>query len=83
MADDKKDNIFTPKRNIRFFLVNFITLSVACMIIWPPLDMLFDLITGDTYSWDVWGGIGVPIIFSLIFTCIEFIFWNFFYSKKK
>ena len=83
MADDKKENIFTPKKNVRFFFVSFIGLAIACMLIWPPLDMLFDSISGDTYSWSVWGGIGVPIIFSLILTSIEFIFWNFFHPNKK
>ena len=80
---DTKENIFTPKRNVRFFVVNFVGFAVMCAIFWPILDMLWSKLDGSTYTWTVSNGIIEPIVFSLIFTIIEFVAWNFFHPEKE
>ena len=83
MTEEKKENIFTPKRTVKFFIVDFIALAVVCIILWPLLDLLFSKIFDTPYEgWSVMGGIVRPIIFSLVLTIVEFTFWNFFHKKK-
>ena len=84
MAENKKENIFTPKRTVKFFIVSYITLLIACMIIWPLMDIIFSAAEGKPYEgWNVGRGLVEPLIFALIFTIIEFVFWNFFHKKKQ
>ena len=83
MAEKNQDNILTPKRTVKYFFINFAALSVASMIIWPLLDWLFSKIFNDAYEgWTVMNGIVTPVIFSLIFTIVEFVFWNLFHKEK-
>ncbi len=83
MAEEKKENIFTPHRTVRYFFVNLITMAVVAMIIWPLMDMLFSKFENSTYTWTIRNGIIEPCVFAVIITAIEFIFWNFFHKKKQ
>ena len=79
----KKPNIFTPRKTVGFFFVSFISLTIACMILWPLLDILFNKIFGGEYEgWSWINGILEPVIFALVCTGIEFIFWNAFHKEK-
>ena len=79
----KKESIFVPKRDARYFVLSFVLLAVACIVIWPLMDLLFCKITGTEYEgWGFLGGVVWPCIFALIFTVIEFAFWGFFHKKK-
>ena len=81
--EEKKETIFTPKRTVKYFIVDFLVLFIACMIFWPLIDMLFDGIAGNSYpGWNPTDGILQPAVFAVIATCIEFIFWNFFHKKR-
>ena len=82
MAEEKQESIFTPKRTVKYFFINLITMAVMAMLIWPLLDMLFTKFDNSTYAWTVSGGIVQPCIFAVIITVIEFVFWNFFHKKK-
>lgn len=77
------ENIFTPKRTAKYFIVSLIGTIIAALIIWPLLDMLFDQISGKTFSYNVMDHVVGPIIFSIIISVLEFIFWNFFHKKSK
>ena len=84
MAEGKKDNIFTPKRTVKYFIVNLVTMTVVAMIVWPLLDMLLENIFDGGYKgWDVQRGIIEPCIFAVIITIVEFVFWNIFHKKKN
>ena len=82
MTEDKKTSIFTPQRTVKYFMLSFVVLAIACMAIWPLMDWLFSVIFNDTYSWTFVGGVITPCAFALIFTVLEFVFWNFFHKKK-
>lgn len=79
----KMDNIFTPQRTVKFFIVSVIGTTIAALIIWPLFDMLFDQISGKTFSYDVMDHVVWPIVFSIIINVLEFVFWNFFHKKSK
>ena len=84
MTKKETENIFTPKRTVKYFIVDYVVLFIACMILWPLLDLLFANIFNDPYEgWNAMDGIVRPAIFALIATAIEFIFWNFFHKKRK
>lgn len=85
MAESKKEPIYTPKKTVKYFIFSFVTLWIACMIIWPIIDLIFSKISNEAYVWNPVAGIVTPGIVSLIVTIIEFAFWNFFHggSKKK
>ena len=80
---DKKDNILTPKRNVKYFILNTVVLAVACIVMWPLLEMLWAKLDGNTYEWTVIGGIVEPIAFAILCTIVEFVGWNLFHKEKK
>ena len=82
MVEEEKENILTPKRTVKYFFINLISMAVAAMIIWPLMDMLLTKIDSSTYSWTVRNGIIEPCIFAVIIVVVEFVFWNFFHKKK-
>lgn len=82
MAKEKETSIFTPKRTPSYFILTFVFTSIAAMVIWPLLDLLFSKIDGSEYTWTWINGILQPWIFGLVATIIEFIGWNFFHKQK-
>ncbi|MDO4753237.1 MAG: hypothetical protein Q4A36_03350 [Candidatus Saccharibacteria bacterium] len=82
MTKEKNTNIFTPRRTVSYFILTFVSISIAAMIIWPLLDILFSKIENNEYTWNWISGILQPWIFGLVFTIIEFICWNFFHRQK-
>ena len=82
MTKEKNTNIFTPRRTVSYFILTFVSISIAAMIIWPLLDILFSKIENNEYIWNWISGILQPWIFGLVFTIIEFICWNFFHKQK-
>ena len=78
----EKTSIFTPQRTVKFFIVSFIGTTIACMIIWPILELLFSKIDNSTYTWTWLNGIVEPLVFGLLATIVEFVGWNFFHKTK-
>ncbi len=76
-------NIFTPERNVRFFFVEFIGIFIAGLIIWPLIDFIMVSISGRSFAWTVGDHLVAPLIFALLITIVEFVFWNFFHREKK
>ena len=83
MTKEEKRSIFTPERTLKFFIIDFLAVSIASFVIWPLLDLLFAAIRGDNFTWTVQEHILSPIIFALIITVVEFVFWNFFHKENK
>ena len=55
-----------------YMLVQFISMTVAALIIWPLFDMFFDnVITNSTFHYSVGEHIVGPIIFGVIMAIIE------------
>lgn len=80
---EEKKSIFTPERTFKFFIIDFLTIAIASIIIWPLLDLLFAAIRGNAFTWTVQEHILSPIIFAFIVTVVEFVFWNFFHKENK
>ena len=80
--DKKKESIFTPKRTVKYFFLNFIVLFLAATLIWPLMDLMFQGFDPSKYTWTWQNGILEPAIFAIIFNIIEFIGWNAFHKKK-
>ena len=76
MQSTKKPSksIFTPERTIRYFIVCVIVYSIAAMIVWPLLELIYTNFTNSPYTWTVVDGIVKPIVFGIIFTIVEFLF---------
>ncbi|MBR0424471.1 hypothetical protein IJI79_03185 [Candidatus Saccharibacteria bacterium] len=86
MTEEKKTsekNIFTPERTVKFFFVSLIGNILVALIVWPLMDLLYNLITGNTFNYTIQGDVLSPTIFMAVFTVVEFIFWGFFYKEKK
>ena len=75
-------SIFTPEKTVKFFIISVIGYTIAAMIIWPLLELIFSSITNSPYTWTVIDGIVEPFVFGIIFTIIEFLTWNFFNKKQ-
>lgn len=80
--DNKKESIFTPKRTVKYFLINFVAMALIAMLIWPLLDLMFQGFDTSKYTWTWINGIIEPIVFAIIIDIIEFVFWNAFHKKK-
>lgn len=83
MSNSEKTSIFTPQRTVKYFFVEFIGIGIASVIIWPLIDLLFTAIDHKDFIWSIKDHIVFPIIFALIFTAIEFIFWKRFHKETK
>ncbi len=84
MSDSKKTNILTPRRTVSYFFLEVITIGIAGMIIWPLLDLLLSkTIENKDFVWNVKDHIVEPLIFALLITIIEFIFWKRFHKENK
>ena len=79
---EAKDTILTPKRTVKFFIVNVVVCSIIGMIIWPLLDIIFCGIFGHTFEYSVSDHIIQPVIAMVIVTIIEFVGWNFWHKKR-
>ena len=82
MADSKK-TIFTPERTVRYFLLEFVFIAIVGIIIWPLMDLIFTAIGGGSFTWGIGEHLVSPVVFALIVTIVEFIFWNFFHKAPK
>ena len=84
MSNSEKTNIFTPRRTVPYFFLEVIAIGIAGMIIWPLLDLLFSkTIENKEFVWSVKDHIIEPLVFALIITNIEFIFWKRFHKENK
>lgn len=55
-----------------FMLVQFLSMTIAALIIWPLFDMFFDhFITNSTFHYSVGEHVIGPIIFGVIMAIIE------------
>lgn len=55
-----------------YMLVQFLSMTIAALIIWPLFDMFFDnMITNSTFHYSVGEHIIGPIIFGAIMAIIE------------
>lgn len=55
-----------------YMLVQFLSMTVAALIIWPLFDMFFDhFITNSTFHYSVGEHIIGPIVFGVIMAIIE------------
>lgn len=85
MQETKKSSdksIFTPEKTVKFFIISVIGYSIAAMIIWPLLELVFSNFTNSSYTWTVVDGIIEPWIFGIVMTIIEFLCWDFLNKKK-
>lgn len=83
MTKKEKKNIFTPERTFKYFILNFVAVAIAGIIIWPLLDLLFEAMRGNSFTWTVYGHIISPIVFAFFVTVVEFVCWNFFHKENK
>ena len=84
MSKSENTSVLTPKRTVSYFFVSVIGIWIAGMIIWPLMDLFFSgVIEHKDFVWSVREHIVSPLIFSLIITIIEFVFWKFFHKESK
>ena len=83
MTKEDKKSIFTPERTPRFFIIESLAIAIASIILWPLFDLLFDSMRGNNFTWSVYEHLLSPIIFAIVITIIEFVFWNFFHKENK
>ena len=85
MQETKKSSksIFTPEKTAKFFIISVIGYTIAAMIIWPLLELIYTKFTNSPYNWTVFDGIIEPLIFAIVFTTIEFLTWNFAKKNEK
>ena len=84
--DNSKNDLpsfLVPKKNLRFFLVNFGISTVVAAIIWPLLDLLFCFFDGSTFAYSPVEHILKPAEFMLFFTIIEFLTWDIWFKDGK
>ena len=83
MSDSKKTNILTPRRTVSYFFVEFIAIAIASFAIWPLIDLIFAGIEHKDFVWSIGSHLVSPLIFALLFTTAEFIFWKRFHKENK
>ena len=67
------------KNSIKYLILEIVSISVAGIILWPLLDLLYhNIITHSPFTYSVFDHIVEPIIFGCI---AGLVFWLF--SKKK
>lgn len=73
----KSTKLDVERGSVKYYVIEFVCLFVAAIIIWPLLDMFISAVfTHSEFTYSVFQHILEPALFAVIFTIIDFVIYK-------